>query len=255
MAWNNVVQTVAKWYQTNVHDYNQGKYTQCGISNCGMVRHDCSGYVSACLRAAGIIKTTQIFRSGDFVGSGSAATALRKAGFIQLPYSKTNVRPFDIIALNGHVEIFAGMVGGKMKSYSWGNVHDTAHGGMPCATWPADRFVTIWRCGENAANMSATYNPAMDGATSGGYSSPWQQGGSDPTVNNFNTYNSDIDGAVFADAMNNTFTPSTSLIARGDENEVRTRIYSVNERTIQIDELSMPINIPSTATQEAETES
>ena len=56
------------------------------------------------------------------------------------------------------------------------------------------------------------------------------------------------------DAMNNTFTPSTSLVARGDENEVRTRIYSVNERTIQIDELSMPINIPSTATQEAETE-
>ena len=54
--------------------------------------------------------------------------------------------------------------------------------------------------------------------------------------------------------MNNTFTQSTSLIARGDENEVRTRIYSVNERTIQIDELSMPINIPSTATQEAETE-
>ena len=54
--------------------------------------------------------------------------------------------------------------------------------------------------------------------------------------------------------MNNTFTPSTSLVARGDENEVRTRIYSVNERTIQIDELSMPINIPSTATQEAETE-
>ena len=141
MAWNNVVQTVAKWYQTNVHDYNQGKYTQCGISNCGMVRHDCSGYVSACLRAAGIIKTTQIFRSGDFVGSGSAATALRKAGFIQLPYSKTNVRPFDIIALNGHVEIFAGVIGGKMKSYSWGNVHDTAHGGMPSATWPTDRFV------------------------------------------------------------------------------------------------------------------
>ena len=95
----------------------------------------------------------------------------------------------------------------------------------------------------------------MDGATSGGYSAPWQQGGSDPTVNNFNTYNSDIDGAVFADAMNNTFTPSTTLVARGDENEVRTRIYSVNERTIQIDELSMPINIPSTATQESETES
>ena len=61
-------------------------------------------------------------------------------------------------------------------------------------------------------------------------------------------------GAVLADAMNNTFTPSTTLVARGDENEVRTRIYSVNERTIQIDELSMPINIPSTATQEAETE-
>ena len=58
MAWNNVVQTVAKWYQTNVHDYNQGKYSKCGISNCGMVRHDCSGYVSACLRAAGIIKPT-----------------------------------------------------------------------------------------------------------------------------------------------------------------------------------------------------
>ena len=192
-----------------------------------------------------------MFRSGDFVGSGSAATALRKAGFIQLPYSKTNVRPFDIIALNGHVEIFAGVIGGKMKSYSWGNVHDTAHGGMPSATWPADRFVSIWRCGENAANMSATYNPAMDG---GGYSPPWQQGGSDPTVNNFNSYNSDIDGAIFAEAMKNTFTPTTSLVVRGGENEVRTRIYSVNERTIQIDELSMPINIPSTATQEAVTE-
>ena len=54
--------------------------------------------------------------------------------------------------------------------------------------------------------------------------------------------------------MKNTFTPTTSLVVRGGENEVRTRIYSVNERTIQIDELSMPINIPSTATQEAVTE-
>lgn len=87
MAWTNSVETVGKWYQANVHEYNQGGYSRCSLPLCGSVRHDCSGYVSACLRHAGIIRTTQIYRSGDFLSNGSAAPQLRAAGFICLQYN------------------------------------------------------------------------------------------------------------------------------------------------------------------------
>ena len=116
MSWSNVVQTVGKWYEANIHDYNQGGYSKCSIANTGNVRHDCSGYVSACLRAAGIISPTTMYRSGDFLANGSAASALKRAGFVPMRYSLANCKPYDIIAYNGHVEIYAGKMNGSDRS-------------------------------------------------------------------------------------------------------------------------------------------
>ena len=45
---------------------------------------------------------------------------------------------------NGHTEIYAGKIGGKDMSYSWGSVHDVDKGGMPSST-AKQEYRYIWR--------------------------------------------------------------------------------------------------------------
>lgn len=248
MSWSNVVQTVGKWYEANIHDYNQGGYSKCSIANTGNVRHDCSGYVSACLRAAGIISPTTMYRSGDFLANGSAASALKRAGFVPMRYSLANCKPYDIIAYNGHVEIYAGKMNGSDRSWSWGSCHDGRNGrvGMPAYMAAKTRYVTMWRQGGNAAAIADPYidpnNASADGFSTG------------DVTNNYETYSSNIDSAIFASALNNSFTPTTTQVVSADSSDGhRTRIYSASNPTISVDELSMPMNEGSLSTESEET--
>ena len=234
MAWADSVQTVGKWYEANIHDYNQGGYDRCSVPLCGSVRHDCSGYVSACLRNAGIIKTTQIYRSGDFLVNGTAAPQLRQAGFVPIPYNINEVQPFDIIARNGHVEIYAGKVGNSMRSWSWGSCHDgrNSHAGMP-AYMSKQAYVVMWRMGGNGPGTPQTFDwsqiPMDTGSGGGG-------------TNNYQTFSTSVDQSVFTNALNNSFTPAVEKLVENNQNEKRTRIYSAINPTITVDELSMPMN-------------
>ena len=69
---------------------------------------------------------------------------MQAAGFTKIAYSKENLRPYDIIVRNGHTEIYAGKIGGKDMSYSWGSVHDVDKGGMPSST-AKQEYKYIWR--------------------------------------------------------------------------------------------------------------
>ena len=61
-----------------------------------------------------------------------------------MKYSFDVVQPFDIIALNGHVEIFCKKYGNSGLSYAWGNNHNVSRGGLPC--WMTKKkYVIIWR--------------------------------------------------------------------------------------------------------------
>lgn len=230
---------MGKWYQANIHDYNQGAYSMCTVVNAGRVRHDCSGFVSACLRAAGIIGSGVIYSSRDFLAGGRASSALRKAGFVSMRYSLSSVRPYDIIAYNGHVEIYAGRINGSDRSWAWGSVHDglNGHTGEPCYTASKSRYVVMWRQGGNAANIADPYVGGIN-EFDGGLSNA-------DVTNNYETFNSNINPAVFTSAMKNSYTPTTTHVVSADSaGGHRTRIYSASKATISVDELSMPMNEP-----------
>ena len=109
------------------------------------MRADCSGFVSCCLRVAGVLPEGVSYGSGSYAAeTGTCADTLRKNGFEPLPYSLASLRPFDIIAVSGHVEVFCRKYGRSGLSYAWGNNHHTSRGGLPC--WMMKKnYALIWR--------------------------------------------------------------------------------------------------------------
>lgn len=145
MSWIESVQNTADWYAANINTYGNKSF-ECLLEHAGRVRADCSGFVSCCLRVAGIIKENETYGSSSYAETtGPCAEALRAAGFELYPYSFEAIRPFDIIAVSGHVEIFYHKYGRSGLSYAWGNNHNVSRGGLPC--WMTKKkYKIIWRC-------------------------------------------------------------------------------------------------------------
>lgn len=145
--WAICVQKMGQWYVANIHDYNQGALSECSLLNGRKVRHDCSGYTTACLWLFGAL-LDEIWPppSKSYTYDERIAQKLTSAGFIKLPFSFTSVKPFDIMTYDGHVEIYNGFVNNKHTSWAWGACHDMAHGGLPCGTAAIKRgYDVIWR--------------------------------------------------------------------------------------------------------------
>lgn len=245
MSWADVVTTVGKWYEKNVHTYQEKWSIPCNISGCGKVRDDCSGFVSACLRAAGMLPAGVDYSSTEYT-KGKGATALEKAGFKKYPWPGwDNVLPYDIMTYCGHIEIYAGKSDRK-RSWSWGSVHDGLptkkrksgqNPGMPSGIGDKPIYTYIWRLGSPAPPIS---NPYVD--------SNLPNGSNDYTFlpeNNYDTISSNVDNAVFTNSMLNgmSITTNVSMEAEGKK---RTRIYCALEPTIIVDELSIALD-PSTS--------
>lgn len=144
--WGECVKNMAKWYVTNIHDYNQGALSMCSLVD-RKVRHDCSGFTTACLWLHGTLldivwpPNSSVYTSGLGIES-----KMNEAGFTKMPFSFSSVQPFDIISFNGHVEIYNGFIDHKHTSWAWGSCHDAAHGGLPCLTAHVRQgYTTIWR--------------------------------------------------------------------------------------------------------------
>jgi hypothetical protein len=78
--------------------------------------------------------------ASDYLSNRAVADTLSKKGFKKM--SGSNPQPFDIMAKNGHVEIYAG----NNKSWGWGSCHDgkNGHPGMP-APMNKGPYSVIWR--------------------------------------------------------------------------------------------------------------
>lgn len=141
-SWSDAVEKMARWYEVNIHNYSQGRaqdptptWTFCPLIN-QKVRHDCSGYVTSCMKLYGIPwthNTMASVRAETFNQSDSEL--IKSYGFTyynspSLAATKAYVQPWDIMVGVGHTEIYAG----NNKSWTWGKCHDLAHGGMPSGT-------------------------------------------------------------------------------------------------------------------------
>lgn len=161
-SWAKAVQSMGKWYQENVHTYQNStppskgsgtrKMYDCPLIN-GKVADDCSGYVSACLQYFGTFKKGFVPGSSGFNQGSDIADILKSNGFTKLKYSWDIVQPYDIIAYNGHVEILAEK-SEHPKSWGWGSVHDGRTYGsdtrdiMPAKTGNEPKgstYKSIWR--------------------------------------------------------------------------------------------------------------
>ena len=121
----------------------------------GNVAADCVGYVKACLKLFGSNAGSGWY--GESAGKKledyketKAVKTLISEGFTALDFSLDTVQPFDIVVryhktknARGHTEIYAG----NKKSYTWGNIHDKASGGMPSDSsfWTNNGYQKILR--------------------------------------------------------------------------------------------------------------
>ena len=162
-GWQSAVDRMKSWYETNIHTYVQGSAVDsCPLLNGGKVRRDCSGFVNACLCLYGI----QTYDTQKPGWPPSSAFMLKddyyqklSNDFIRMEYNKEELQPYDIMVGNGHTEIYAG----ERKSFSWGNVHDIAHGGMPSGTaWNfggGKTYSIIYRCNGNGGMAGTSLTP------------------------------------------------------------------------------------------------
>lgn len=158
--WQKAVLDMKSWYETNIHDYNQQGWTECPLIN-QKVRHDCSGYVTSCLKLYGMEwpHNTMVEGNWDCSHTNDSWTRLTQGGFTaiecgSIEKTKEQAQAFDIFIGHGHTEVYAG----DGKSYSWGSCHDLAKGGMPSGiNWHCGNgnpYSVIWRCNGTGGSWS-----------------------------------------------------------------------------------------------------
>lgn len=157
-SWPEVVATVGKWYEKNIHTYQfalgysrgpgriKGSNKEYAYPGGYGARDDCSGFVSCCLQVYGVIPKHSYVSNDAATGKAKSTilNSFNKAGFQRIPYSKDILQPYDIVYVckrptHSHTEIIHSINGGSIKVWSWGNVHDgltygnrPRNAGMPC---------------------------------------------------------------------------------------------------------------------------
>ena len=276
MTCPDAVKTMANWYAANVHTYQGGvrgsknrpkkgvAWIPCPLINQN-IRDDCTGYTVSCLQLFGILPKGYAAGSAEQAKiNGGFATKLSKAGFKVMRFSSSVLQPFDIAAcyIEGgthHAEIYAGLVNGKRRSFSWGNVNDNANGGQPTYCNIKDNYQVIYRYDGVARDIPLNFTMDSSGGSYGGggtvyinlddYIEPY------PVHSEYDTYTGK-GGNIFSNDKDNAFglaglKDNTLLNNKLDEITTNssipkykhTRIYSTNDATIVLDELRLPMDI------------
>ena len=145
--WLKIIQDVKKLYS------NYGYYSQVGrvpityngkTLNC---RLDCSGYVSACIAFAGIIRDDQqpmvIYNTAHENGH-SNSWGMSEIGFTHFIFDGdlSKLSPGDVMSNEDHTQIFAGIIDGQPMVYSVGSDWQCA---QPGATlWNGTGYTNFW---------------------------------------------------------------------------------------------------------------
>ena len=145
--WLKIVQDVKKLYS------NYGYYSQVGrvpityngkTLNC---RLDCSGYVSACIAFAGIIRDDQqpmvIYNTAHENGH-SNSWGMSEIGFTHFIFDGdlSKLSPGDVMSNEDHTQIFAGIIDGQPMVYSVGSDWQCAQPGA--TSWSGTGYTNFW---------------------------------------------------------------------------------------------------------------
>lgn len=145
-TWVSVVQATKEAMATASGTYSQG--SSCNITVDGKsikARTDCSGFVSACLKAFGSDIGTQT--------SASFTSGVKIPGFTKMSWPGWDkLVKGDIIALNGHVEIFSHNDGSGHKVWNYGSNKSAPVKGVTGSSHGS--YTTVYRCNSNAGKGS-----------------------------------------------------------------------------------------------------
>lgn len=145
--WLKIIQDVKKLYS------NYGYYSQVGrvpityngkTLNC---RLDCSGYVSACIAFAGIIRDDQqpmvIYNTAHENGH-SNTWGMSEIGFTHFIFDGdlSKLSPGDVMSNEDHTQIFAGIIDGQPMVYSVGSDWQCAQPGA--TSWSGTGYTDFW---------------------------------------------------------------------------------------------------------------
>ena len=145
--WLKIIQDVKKLYS------NYGYYSQVGrvpITYNGKTlqcRLDCSGYVSACIAFAGIIRDDQqpmvIYNTAHENGH-SNSWGMSEIGFTHFIFDGdlSKLSPGDVMSNEDHTQIFAGIIDGQPMVYSVGSDWQCAQPGA--TSWSGTGYTNFW---------------------------------------------------------------------------------------------------------------
>lgn len=209
-AWVNIVAkakaalAAARAGYANAYDQGGSSTIQTEDGVIHEFRPDCSGFTSLCLELYGKFGRGQKYSSRDFVSAASID------GFTKYSWSGwQNLQQGDIIALNGHVEIFDHNDGNAHYVYNCGSNSSARAPGITKSGHSA--YTVVWRPNVAGSVTNTTPPTETDNTnTSGGTGTP--ANGTTGTTENANdsiirddNNNLNVDGALnFTPASSNT---------------------------------------------------
>lgn len=164
MQWVGIVRSVKAAIAAQQVGYSQSNWIEINVGGkSDTVRTDCSGFVSACLRYYGVMNDGANLNSSGFTDQNNSV--MQKSGFRPSAWvGWENLQEGDIIATNGHVEIFAYNDGNSHYVYNCGS--DSSCNSAEATRSGHKGYTTVWSPG---AAGSGAISPA-EGASVVGYS-------------------------------------------------------------------------------------
>lgn len=143
-SWLSVVKAVKQAIANQKPGYSKSNWITIAIDNIKKkIRTDCSGFVTSCLKYFGVADDNVSLSSRNFASKNDPV--MLKTGFSPSDWNGwDNLLPGDIIARNGHVEIFAMNSNNKHYVYNCGSDSSVNNPDMT-PTGHKDGYQTVWR--------------------------------------------------------------------------------------------------------------
>lgn len=163
--WITIVRAVKSAIASQNVGYSQSNFITISIGGkSDKVRTDCSGFVSSCLRYFGVLKNGVNLTSTEFANKGN--NYMTSSGFSPMAWPGWNgLSEGDIIAVSGHVEIFAYNKDNHHYVYNCGS-NKSCNSANPTISGH-DAYSTVWRPGKAGSGaVSATGGASVEGYSS-----------------------------------------------------------------------------------------
>ena len=162
-SWIDVVRAVKQAVAAQKPGYSQTNFINITVGGRTIrVRTDCSGLVSACVDVYGN-KSGYLTDSRGFTNKGNKV--LLELGFTPLSWSGwDSLQEGDIIAKDGHVEIFSRNEGGRHYVYNAGATSSINNPGETGSSKPS--YTTVWRAPGKSVDVNVGVTSASSDSSS-----------------------------------------------------------------------------------------